>query len=350
LIVKKGGGVLVKKTGTIKQTPQQFSNVTIKQFIYHLTDHLSGSNVDVDEQGNVLEAIDYYPFGSARVDDKTGGYENNYKNTGKELDDETNLYYYGARYYDAGMGRFVSQDPAYLSLGVNNFEKKYNRTLKQHLSNPQCLNSYGYANNNPLTYRDENGEILPLIAAGAVALYAVAEAGLSAYDAYSTFQTLNSNASAGEKTMAVGLFVGGLVGPGAGYKTAAGKVGDAIKAVDKISDSSKLADGLSVCRGGLCSAERFEKGSGVIKNSDGTLSGVSVTSKTGATEKELIQNLPGNYGQYGLTTVGNIRKLGGEVIKDVENTYHATVNNLTAKQLESLFNPTQSTKNILKYK
>jgi RHS repeat-associated protein len=152
LVVKKGGGVLVKKTGTIEQTPQQFNNLTIKQFIYHLTDHLTGTNVDTDASGNILEAIDYYPFGSTRLDDKSGSYENNYKYTGKELDDETNLYYYGARYYDAGVGRFVSQDP--VSLFISSGEKE---SVKKILLNPQELNLYSYVVNNPLKYIDPTG-------------------------------------------------------------------------------------------------------------------------------------------------------------------------------------------------
>ncbi len=40
------------------------------------------------------------------------GYSTPYKFTGKELDKETNLYYFGARYYDARMSRWLSTDPA----------------------------------------------------------------------------------------------------------------------------------------------------------------------------------------------------------------------------------------------
>ena len=61
--------------------------------------------------------------------------------TGQRLDD-TGLYYYGARYYDAGIGRFISAD-----------------TIVQSFSNPQTLNRYSYVTNNPLKYTDPTGHV-----------------------------------------------------------------------------------------------------------------------------------------------------------------------------------------------
>lgn len=64
---------------------------------------------------------------------KIGDGEAKYTYNGKELDD-TNLYYFGARYYDAEVGRFISEDPA-----------------------KDGLNWYGYCNNNPLKFVDPTG-------------------------------------------------------------------------------------------------------------------------------------------------------------------------------------------------
>jgi len=113
--------------------------------IYHHTDHLSGSSVETDPTGYVLELQDYYPFGSIRVDDQFMSYRNKKKFTGKELDPENNLYYYGARYYDSDIGRFVSVDPAVLEVS------------DRHLENPQKLNWYSYVLNNPLKLLDPDG-------------------------------------------------------------------------------------------------------------------------------------------------------------------------------------------------
>jgi RHS repeat-associated protein len=60
--------------------------------------------------------------------------------TGKWHDDELQLDYFGARYYDASMGRFVSIDPAAFSQG-----------------NLQSFNRYAYANNNPYKFVDPDG-------------------------------------------------------------------------------------------------------------------------------------------------------------------------------------------------
>lgn len=122
--------------------------------VYHHTDHLTGANVDTNSQGTQIEALDYYPYGNIRLDEQAGAYENDYKYTGKELDDETNLYYYGARYYDANIGRFVSVDP-----------------WGGDLTNPQSLNKYSYVMNNPLKYVDPTGAAATQIQALLTTLY-----------------------------------------------------------------------------------------------------------------------------------------------------------------------------------
>jgi len=77
----------------------------------------------------------YNPFGTAR----SGSVPTDKKFTGQRLDG-TGLYYYGARYYDPVIGRFVSAD-----------------TVVQDFKNPQMLNRYSYVLNNPLKYADPTG-------------------------------------------------------------------------------------------------------------------------------------------------------------------------------------------------
>ena len=108
---------------------------------YLLTDHLGSVDVVLDEAGNVVERRDYLPYGSERLSDSApNSTQTAHKFTGKELDDETDLYYYGARYYDPLIGRFVSADP-----------------WSGDLNNPQTLNKYSYVLNNPLRYVDPTG-------------------------------------------------------------------------------------------------------------------------------------------------------------------------------------------------
>lgn len=138
-----------------------------------------------------------------------------------EREDGNNLSYLNARYYQANRGQFLSQDPSFLDIGGAGFEEKYERTLQQHLMNPQALNSYSYGLNNPIVNKDPEGEIVPLI----LAAWAVAEIGLTAYDAYNAYQTVNDpNASELDKSIALAGFAAGVIGPGGGYGAASKQV------------------------------------------------------------------------------------------------------------------------------
>ena len=63
------------------------------------------------------------------------------------------LQYFEARYYDNNLGRFIEQDPVFWELGQT---KRGIDTL----ADPQNLNSYGYARNNPVILTDPSGEYL----------------------------------------------------------------------------------------------------------------------------------------------------------------------------------------------
>ena len=63
---------------------------------YNLDDHLGSSNVLVDEYGTLVNFEEYYPFGETSF----GSYgKKRYRFCGKEKDEDSGLYYYGARYY-----------------------------------------------------------------------------------------------------------------------------------------------------------------------------------------------------------------------------------------------------------
>ncbi|MBI4303338.1 MAG: hypothetical protein HY665_03235, partial [Chloroflexi bacterium] len=85
----------------------------------------------------------FYPFGATRS--STGTLGTDKKFTGQRLDD-TGLYFYNARYYDAEIGRFVSPD-----------------TIIPDWKNPQAWNHYSYALNNPLKYTDSTGHFVDWI-------------------------------------------------------------------------------------------------------------------------------------------------------------------------------------------
>src|SRR4030067_2139278 len=79
-----------------------------KVFFYH-TDPAGTPLAMTDSSGNVVWRADYKPFGEEQS--ITGTIENNEKFVGKEKDKESSLYYFGARYMEARIGRFIVIDP-----------------------------------------------------------------------------------------------------------------------------------------------------------------------------------------------------------------------------------------------
>jgi RHS repeat-associated protein len=100
-------------------------------------DSLSSTSAMSTSTGTLDSSMNFFPFGSAR----SGDVNTEKKFTGQRLDD-TGLYFYNARYYDAGIGRFISPD-----------------TIVPNPANPQSLNRYSYVLNNPLKYTDPTGHL-----------------------------------------------------------------------------------------------------------------------------------------------------------------------------------------------
>jgi RHS repeat-associated protein len=104
---------------------------------YHL-DHLGSSNIITDANGQQVQYCEYTPYGTLARNE--GSDLVKHKFTGKELDSTTGLYFYGARYYDPEIGRFITAD-----------------TIVQAPYDPQSLNRYTYCRNNPINYADPTG-------------------------------------------------------------------------------------------------------------------------------------------------------------------------------------------------
>src|SRR5205807_4928101 len=72
---------------------------------YYFSDSLQTAAIITDSAGTIKEDEDFYPWGMDLP--LVNNDSNKYKFTGKEQDSETGLYYYGARYYEGGLGRFI---------------------------------------------------------------------------------------------------------------------------------------------------------------------------------------------------------------------------------------------------
>jgi RHS repeat-associated protein len=108
---------------------------------YYLSDHLGSTSIVANATGTVEEESDYYPFGTEV--NVTGPGVNELKFTGKRRDAESQMDYFGARYYSGSFGRFINADPIF-------FEA--DRAFE-----PQKLNLYAYASANPLRFVDPTG-------------------------------------------------------------------------------------------------------------------------------------------------------------------------------------------------
>jgi RHS repeat-associated protein len=76
------------------------------------TDHLGSTHFVTSEQGRVREHFEQMPFGEPWIEEQAGQDATPYRFTGKELDSETGLMYFGARYYDPRQAQWASVDPA----------------------------------------------------------------------------------------------------------------------------------------------------------------------------------------------------------------------------------------------
>jgi RHS repeat-associated protein len=155
-LVVDGAGVLVERYLFGDGVDNVLSRESGGAVVWSLGDR-QGSVVDlVDGNGTVLNHFVYDSFGGRAG---TTGVDFRYGYTGRELDGETGLYYYRARYYDSTVGRFISEDPIGFGGGDTNL--------------------YRYVGNSPTNYTDPTGEIANAIAGagfGALfgGLYAVA--------------------------------------------------------------------------------------------------------------------------------------------------------------------------------
>jgi RHS repeat-associated protein len=106
--------VALVETKTIDKDPRvsRWRNTLIR---YQLANHLDSSLLELDQAGAIISYEEYYAYGSTSYQAVRSGIEaspKRYRYTGKERDEETGLYYFGARYYAPWLGRWTACDPA----------------------------------------------------------------------------------------------------------------------------------------------------------------------------------------------------------------------------------------------
>ena len=110
-----------------------------EEIFYYHTDHLGSTSYITDAKANVAQFDAYLPYGELLVDEHSSTEEMPYKFNGKELDQETGLYYYGARYMNPRTS---------LWYGVDQYAIEFSN-----------IGSYVYCMGNPIILNDNDGNI-----------------------------------------------------------------------------------------------------------------------------------------------------------------------------------------------
>ena len=220
--------------GTLLATVVGASTTATTTYLH--PDHLGGTNVTTDEDGEVTQTLDYYPYGSQRI--ATGSFSEQRRFIGEEyrwrhrvlLPERPLLPRLPRPVHEPGSSARCNWQPR--------VEQEYGRSLQSHLSNPQHLNSYSYAANNPLILIDQSGEIvvetalgLMLISTWALFNYNALQMQISDYEietmtAYPTVyspeqisaaQSSNGRSALFSSATSLGFDLGGLISPSVGW-------------------------------------------------------------------------------------------------------------------------------------
>ncbi|MEA4883986.1 MAG: RHS repeat-associated core domain-containing protein, partial [Clostridia bacterium] len=233
----------------------------------------------------------YEPFGLVVEESgpATSGAE---RYTGKPLDAALDLYYFGARHYDSGLGRFITADPA-----------------------RDGLNWYAYCRQNPLIYVDPDGECPLLVITGAI--------GAAVGAGYEAILSYNQEGKINWTRVAQGAVVGGAVGLGGGAVTSLAASAGLGGACATLTAGQTMAGFTALVQGGWAATAW-----GVSK--DGVNQGIThffeywrdrpdrmtkIAERLGIGVQAMIPTKAGfaNFTAAALNIVNNIRELGGLV-------------------------------------
>ena len=109
------------------------------QFYYH-PDHLGSSSYITNLDGEVVQHIEYVPFGEVFIEERNSVWNTPYLFNAKEFDEETGMYYYGARYYEPRLSLWMSTDGQ---------QEEYPN-----------ISSYTYSASSPVNYVDPDGNLV----------------------------------------------------------------------------------------------------------------------------------------------------------------------------------------------
>jgi RHS repeat-associated protein len=135
---------------------------------FQFSNHLGSASLELNDVGEVISYEEYHPYGTTAyqaVNQRIKTKAKRYRYSGKERDEETGLYYYGARYGIPWLGRWLSPDP----ISSDNLGKKREERLRNKVktgghkhgsNNDDDINKFVFCNNSPINYVDPDGKAI----------------------------------------------------------------------------------------------------------------------------------------------------------------------------------------------
>ncbi|HEY0653359.1 MAG TPA: SpvB/TcaC N-terminal domain-containing protein [Chryseosolibacter sp.] len=187
------------------------------RYFFH-PDHVGSTSFITDASGEVFQHLEYFAFGETFVEEHSNTDRTPYLFNGKELDEETGLYFYGERYYDPTISIWLSADPlAEMTPGWS---------------------PYNYTYNNPVVFTDPDGRI---------PIETIWDIGNVIYDVgkavYHHVKGEHDKAKGawGDAALDAGAMLIPYVPAGVSKLRYADEAVDAVKSLDKLNDAKKLS-------------------------------------------------------------------------------------------------------------
>jgi RHS repeat-associated protein len=213
---------------------------------YLLTDHLGSTTVTVDKNGQKFAELFYKAWGEIDTTRSIGTTPTLRRYTGQYQAD-TGLMFYGARFYDPSLGRFIQAD-----------------TVTPGLDNLFAWDRYAYANNSPINLNDPTGHC-PLCITAAAGAVIGGLAGLGGYALYAAVSGKEFNTSHALIATAGGAAAGLLIGTGIGLSQGLGLAAATTTAVTTATTVGGVAEGANAACGGDMCADESQKAVQVVQ-------------------------------------------------------------------------------------
>ncbi len=320
-ILTPEGRAMAKTDGTFEY--QYFLKVGAQRKSSHCGNHLGNTRVTFTQTGDVIQEDSYYPFGMAQTGfayQSGTDYKNKYLYNGKELQDDFGLgwYDYGARFYDAELGRWHVLDK--LSEHPNQIDKS----------------PYSYTWDNPVLHDDPDGNC-PCCIFGAILGAAVDYGVQVATNAYNSGELTTSSFTDNINLTSI------AVAAGEGFLTSGASIGKTLLVKTTAAVINNVVE-VKTANGGLNINVETNAGN-IIKNTaidltvDGLTKGLTPSSKS---VQKTLSKTGFNKGQVASTVKNGLKAANVDITRNINQTVKAGADKLVKGTSGTISTTTQS--------